>query len=104
MTRCFWPPESDMPRSPTTVSKSTRHHRDIAVESGDVCGAARFRRSVVSVRPKAILRAMVSEKSIGSCGTIPMVLRNALERQFANVAAVEQDAARRSARSAARAA
>ena len=49
--------------------------------------------SGVAMLPKAILRAIVSEKSIGSCGTMPDGLAQGRERQLADIAPVEQDAA-----------
>ena len=74
-----------------------RQRGDVAVEPA-TCAASVDLLRAASTRPKAILRASVSENSVGSCGTTPIARRSAPSRNLADVAAVEQYASGRSAR------
>ncbi len=91
--RCFWPPESVMPRSPTMVWNCAGNSR-ISVAMCAVAAAASMSRSEcwpAAWSPKAMLSAMVVEKRKVSCGTKPMARAQGGERVVAQGAAVEQD-------------
>ena len=79
--RCFCPPDSVMPRSPTSVCVALRERLRRP------CRAARRRRRSASARsrgrlrrrvstPNAMFSAMVSENRNGSCGTNPIAPRS----------------------------
>ena len=66
--RCFCPPESVMPRSPTIVSRPFGKRRDVGPETGLERGASTSA-AVAPGRPNATFAASVSEKRNVSCGT-----------------------------------
>ena len=73
VTRCFWPPDSVTPRSPTIVSRpcgmsarSRARPGQPATAHGDVAVAVRG-----AARAKATFSRIVRENRNGSCGTRP---------------------------------
>ncbi len=72
--RCFWPPESVMPRSPTIVSSPFgKVARSVPRPASTAARSTSAR--VVPGRPIAMLAASVSEKRNVSCGTATTVRR-----------------------------
>ena len=66
--RCFCPPESVMPRSPTRVSNPSGKPSTWSCRSAS-SAAPRICSPLASIAPNAMLWPMVSEKRKTSCGT-----------------------------------
>mmetsp|Transcript_19653 Transcript_19653/g.59579 ORF Transcript_19653/g.59579 Transcript_19653/m.59579 type:complete len:178 (+) Transcript_19653:2699-3232(+) len=77
-TRCFWPPESLPPPSPTWVSKPSLRFCVMKSNAFAVRAAASISSRVAPGLPSAIFSATVPRKSIGSCATRPIFARSAL--------------------------
>ncbi len=77
VTRCFWPPDSDIPRSPTTVW-IPRGIEARSLSSPATRTASMISSRPASIRPKAALYAMVWEKRFASWGTTPITRRSSL--------------------------
>ena len=100
--RCFCPPDSVMPRSPTTCrspSESRRRPCRGGRRRRRRCVDRAARRSAVgrrrASRPNATLSASVSENRNGSCGTNPIAPRSGASGSVAHVDAVDEHRARR---------
>mmetsp|Transcript_24158 Transcript_24158/g.71883 ORF Transcript_24158/g.71883 Transcript_24158/m.71883 type:complete len:152 (+) Transcript_24158:3035-3490(+) len=76
--RCFWPPESLPPPSPTCVPKPFARLRVMKPCAFAVRAAASISSRVASSLPSAIFSLTVPMKSIGSCPTSPICFRSAL--------------------------
>mmetsp|Transcript_9375 Transcript_9375/g.29254 ORF Transcript_9375/g.29254 Transcript_9375/m.29254 type:complete len:151 (-) Transcript_9375:127-579(-) len=75
-TRCFSPPLSRKPRSPTTVSYFWGKRSCTCESSAAALAAARTSSSLASSLPYRRLCCRVSLKSTQSCGTTPMARRS----------------------------
>src|SRR5256885_1361343 len=73
--RCFCPPESVMPRSPTIVSYFSANSCTSPSRFA-ISAASRMRASSTSESPKLILPPTVSPKRYVSCGTKPIARRS----------------------------
>ncbi len=113
--RCFWPPDSVMPRSPDHRVVALREVGDVLVEPRDrrrlldapptlrvlpllppcpSCPSRPPSRRIAS-SPNAMLSASVSEKRNGSCGTKPIAPRSTASGIVADVDAVDEHRAGR---------
>ena len=73
--RCFWPPESVTPRSPTTVSKPSLNSLMACVRQAS-CAACSICSCVAPSRAMAMFSLSVLEKRNGSCSTTPTPRRS----------------------------
>ena len=74
--RCFCPPESVIPRSPTMVSKPRRELADFRGDAGDLGGVFDASGPWRPPRQRRCFREVVSLNRNVSCGTKPMARRS----------------------------
>ena len=91
--RCFWPPESVTPRSPTQVVIAVRQADDELVDAGGLGRGARSLPASRPARPYAMLSRMVPMNRKTSCCTMPMLRRSDSSVMSRTSMAIDRDAA-----------